>query len=273
LPLSIILLALKGVKLRGSASHSQILRGSGHSGWASATSIGLRGAISGSNTGISAIDRDRHKGHLAELASLAPDVIVGNSTPVLAALRQATTNIPIVFVVVNDPVGQGFVSSLARPGGNITGFSFIEFSIVGKWIGMLKDVYPGLSRVALMFNPDCAPYYDVYLRSFERTPRSIAVEVRATPVRSSAEIERVIAQLGQKPGGGLIAASDPFIVVQREAILKSVKTHRRTPSFTRTTFFAMLKTARRMAKGFASVTHAAIPNIQSIRNPNQIRRC
>jgi putative tryptophan/tyrosine transport system substrate-binding protein len=194
--------------------------------------LGMRDAdwLEGRNVRIeyrySAIDPDRLKSYLAELASLAPDVIVGNSTPVLAGLRRATTNIPIVFVVVNDPVGQGFVSSLARPGGNITGFSFIEFSIVGKWIGMLKDVYPGLSRVALMFNPDSAPYYDVYLRSFERTPRSISVEVSATPVRSSAEIERVIAQLGQEPGSGLIAASDPFIVVQREAILKSVKTHR-----------------------------------------------
>ena len=91
---------------------------------------------------------------------------------------------------------------------------------------MLKDVYPDLSRVALMFNPDSAPYYDVYLRSFERIPRSIAVDVRAAPVRNTAEIEKVIAKLGQEPGSGLIAAADPFIVVQRDAILKSAKTHR-----------------------------------------------
>src|SRR5262249_35102300 len=117
-------------------------------------------------------------------------------------------------------------SSLARPGGNITGFSFIEFSIVGKWIGMLKDVCPNLSRVALMFNPDSAPYYDVYLRSFERIPRSIAVDVSAAPVRNQAEIERVIAKLGQEPGSGLIVAADPFNLVQRDTILTSAKTHR-----------------------------------------------
>jgi putative tryptophan/tyrosine transport system substrate-binding protein len=194
--------------------------------------LGLRDVewVEGRNIRIdyrfSAIDPNRLKENVAELRSLAPDVIVGNSTPVLAALRQATTTIPIVFVVVNDPVGQGFVSSLARPGGNITGFSFIEFSIVGKWIGMLKDVYPDLSRVALMFNPDTAPYYDVYLRSFERIPRSIAVDVSAAPVRNTAEIEQVIAKLGQESGSGLIAAADPFIIVQRDTILKSAKTHR-----------------------------------------------
>ncbi len=175
---------------------------------------------------FSAGDPSRLSQYVAELVSLAPDVIVGNSTPVLTALRKATTTIPIVFTVVNDPVGQGFVSSLARPGGNITGFSFVEYPIVGKWIGILKDVYPDLSRVALMFNPDTAPYYDVYLRSFERIARSIAVNVSAAPVRDIAEIERAIAKLGQEPGSGLIASSDPFIIVQRDAILRSAKVHR-----------------------------------------------
>ena len=88
------------------------------------------------------------KQSVAGMVSLAPDLIVANTTPVLTALRQATSTIPIVFSAVNDPIGQGFVSSLARPGGNITGFSFIEYSIVGKWIGMLKDIAPDLSRVA-----------------------------------------------------------------------------------------------------------------------------
>ena len=114
---------------------------------------------------FSAIDPTQIKQSVAEMVGVAPEMIVANSTPVLAALRQATSTIPIVFTVVNDPVGQGFVSSLARPGGNITGFSFIEFSMVGKWIGMLKDIVPDLSRVALMFNPDTAPYYDVFLRT------------------------------------------------------------------------------------------------------------
>jgi putative tryptophan/tyrosine transport system substrate-binding protein len=165
---------------------------------------------------FSAGDLNRTKEYAAELVRLAPDVIVGNGTPALAALRQATSTIPIVFAMINDPVGQGFVSSTARPGANITGFSFIEFPIIGKWIGMLKDVSPDLSRVACMFNPDTSPYYDVYLRSFERMPRSIAVELSATPVRDQAEIEQVIAKLGQEPGSGLIAAADAFIVNHRD---------------------------------------------------------
>jgi len=88
--------------------------------------------------------------HVAELVRMAPDVIVANTTPVMAALRPATTTVPIVFAVVNDPVGQGFISNLTRPGGNITGFSFIEPEIVGKWINLLSDVKPDLSRVALI---------------------------------------------------------------------------------------------------------------------------
>ena len=161
-------------------------------------------------------DPNRVKEHVAELVRLAPDVIVGNSTPVIAALQQATNSIPIVFSVVNDPVGQGFIASLARPGGNITGFTFVEFAMIGKWGGMLRDVSPDLSRVALMFNPDTAPYYVDYLRSFERMPWSIPVAVSAAPARDAAEIEEVIAKLGREPGSGLIAPPDPFIVAQRE---------------------------------------------------------
>jgi len=170
-------------------------------------------------------DPNRAKKDAAELVGLAPDVIVGNGTPAIVALRQTTSTIPIVIAVINDPVGQGFVSSMAHPGANITGFSFIEFPIIGKWIGMLKDVSPDLSRVALMFNPDTSPYYDVYLRSFERIPRSIAVDVSAAPIHDEAEIEQVIATLGRERGSGLIAASDTFIVVHRDAILRSAKAH------------------------------------------------
>ena len=193
---------------------------------------GLRdlGWLDGRNVRIdyrfAASDPDRIKQYVAELVRLAPDVIVGNSSPVIAALRQATSTVPIVFAVVNDPVGQGFISSLARPGGNITGFTFIEFAMIGKWSGMLKDISPDLSRVALMFNPDTAPYYEVYLRSFERMPWSIPVAVSAAPVRNAAEIEEVIAKLGREPGSGLIAPPDPFIIAQRDAILRSAQKHR-----------------------------------------------
>ena len=146
-------------------------------------------------------DPDLIKKYVAEVVSLAPDVIVGSSTPVVAALKQATSSIAIVFASLNDPVGQGFISSLARPGGNITGFSLIDFPMIGKWSNMLKDAIPDVSRIALMFNPDTAPYYDVFLRSFERESGSNTVEVMATAVRSTAEIETTIVNLGQNPVG------------------------------------------------------------------------
>jgi putative ABC transport system substrate-binding protein len=167
---------------------------------------------------FSAGDPVRTKEQVKELVSLAPDVIVGNGTPVMTALRQATTSIPIVFSMLNDPVGQGFVSSMSRPGGNITGFSFIDFSIIGKWVGLLKDVSPNLSRVALMFDPDTSPYWDVYLRSLERLPRPAGVDIKAAPVRNDTEIEQIVARLGQETGSGLIAAPDVFIANHREAV-------------------------------------------------------
>jgi putative tryptophan/tyrosine transport system substrate-binding protein len=175
---------------------------------------------------FAASEATRIRAYVAELMALSPDVFVANSTPVLAALRQATSSIPIVFAVVNDPVGQGFISSLARPGGNITGFTFIEFAMVGKWLQMLKEVAPAVARAGIMFNPQTAPYYDVYLRSFEAMPRSIAVELTAAPVRDGAEIEAVIAKLGREPGGGLIVPPDPFTLVHRETIVKSAEQHR-----------------------------------------------
>jgi ABC-type uncharacterized transport system substrate-binding protein len=163
--------------------------------------------------------------HVAELIRLVPDVIVANSSPVLAALQTATSTIPIVFVVVNNPVGQGFISSLTRPGGNITGFSFMEPEIVGKWINLLGDVKPDLSRVALMFNPDVAPYYDLYLRSFKGLPQHSSVAVDPVHVRSVAEVDSAVAELGREPRSALIAAADPYILTVRGAILKAADRH------------------------------------------------
>ena len=164
--------------------------------------------------------------HVAEVIGLAPDVIIANSTPVVAAAHRATTTIPIVFVLVNDPVGQGFVSSLAHPGDNITGFSFVEPEIVGKWIDLLSDVKPDLSHAVLMFNPDTAPNFDPYVRSYKALPQRNSVKVEAVHVRSVAEVELAIAALGSKPGGGLMAASDIFIVASRGAITKSAEKYR-----------------------------------------------
>jgi putative tryptophan/tyrosine transport system substrate-binding protein len=157
-------------------------------------------------------DPNRAREYAAELVRLKPDVIVANSTPVLTALRQATSTIPIVMAVVNDPVGQGFISSAAHPGGNVTGFSFIEPDLIGKWLTMLKHVAPKISRANLMFNPATAPYYDVYLRSFEAVRQSTKVDVIALAVRQTVDIQSAIAKLARDPSNGLIAASDAFIV-------------------------------------------------------------
>ena len=150
-----------------------------------------------------------------ELVSLQPDLIVGHTTPVVAALQRETKTIPIVFVVVSDPVGSGFVASLPRPGGNITGFINVEASLSGKWIEMLKDIVPRITRAALMFNPETAPYFDYYLRPFETGAQSYAIEPIAAPIRNAADIERVIASLSDRPEPGLVVMPDVFTITQR----------------------------------------------------------
>jgi putative ABC transport system substrate-binding protein len=139
-------------------------------------------------------DLSRIQHYAAELVSSAPDLIVASSTPVLMALKQATRTIPIVFSVVNDPLGQGFVASLARPGGNITGFTFVEFAMVGKWLEMLKEIAPSVRRVALVFNPQTAPYYAVYLRELGAVRATLVAELTAAPVHDEADVSRAAGQ-------------------------------------------------------------------------------
>ncbi len=171
-------------------------------------------------------DPERVRSYAAELLAWAPDLIVAHSAPVVAALKQATSTIPIVFVVVNDPVGLALIASLAHPGGNITGFTFVDFEMIGKWLELLKEIAPNVVRAGLMFNPDVAPYFHVYLREFGAVPTSLAVEITAAPVRDAAEIEAAIARLGRAPDGGLIVAPDPFTVVNRDVIMRSADLHR-----------------------------------------------
>ena len=171
-------------------------------------------------------DIARIQAHTAELVSSAPDVIAASGTPVVAALKQATRTIPIVFSVVNDPAGQGFVASLARPGGNITGFSYVDFPMIGKWLEMLKEIVPGLRRMTLMFNPQTAPYYHAFLREFGAAAAPLAAELSATPVRNEAEIEAGATAFAREPGGGLIAAPDPFINTHRGLIMALAQRHR-----------------------------------------------
>ena len=170
-------------------------------------------------------DIARIQAHVAELVSSAPDVIAAGATPVVSALKQATRTIPIVFSVVNDPAGQGFVASLARPGGNITGFSYVDFPMIGKWLEILKEVVPGVRRMTLMFNPETAPYYPVFLRDFAAAA-PLAAELSATPVRSETEIETAATAFAREPGGGLIAGPDPFINTHHRLIIALAQQHR-----------------------------------------------
>ena len=171
-------------------------------------------------------DSDQMQAYAAELVGSAPDVIVVNSTPALAALKQATRTIPIVFSIVSDPAGQGFVASLGRPGGNITGFSFVGFPMLGKWLEMLKEIAPSVKRIGLVFNPQTAPYYPAFLRDFEGAAAMLGGELSATPVRDEGEIEAAASAFAREPGGGLIAAPDPFINTRRALVIALAERHR-----------------------------------------------
>ena len=203
----------------GQARVTALKQGLEELGWIDGRDIQIETRFGGADAG-------RIRANAAELVAFAPDVLVGHTTAVIRALRQATSSIPIVMAGINDPVEQGFVSSLAHPGGNITGFTFIDFQMVGKWLEMLKEAAPGVSRAALMFNPDAVAHYYVYLRSFEAMPRSIAVEVTATPVRDTAEIEKAIIKLGREPGSGLIVAPDAFTIVHQHLFIRLAQQHR-----------------------------------------------
>jgi putative ABC transport system substrate-binding protein len=158
-------------------------------------------------------DIDRIRTFAKELVALQPDVILAHGTPVTAALHRETRTIPIVFVTVSDPVGDGFVAGLPHPGGNITGFLTSESTITAKMFELLTEIAPGLKRVAILFNPDTAPGGGTYyFRDFEPAVRSNNVEPIAARARSDAEIEAVVTSLGGEPGGGLVVMPDYFML-------------------------------------------------------------
>jgi putative tryptophan/tyrosine transport system substrate-binding protein len=213
-----VLIGIAGDR-EGQARVTALKEGLQELGWTEGRNIEIEARFGGGDAG-------RIRAYAAELVALAPDALVGHTTAVIRALRQATSSIPIVVAAVNDPVEQGFVSSLAHPGGNITGFSFVDFQMVGKWLEMLKEVAPNVSRAALVFNPDTSPHYYIYLHSFEAVPRSIAVEVTALPVRNTAELEDAVAKVGRDASGGLIVPPDAFTIVHHELFIKLAQQHR-----------------------------------------------
>ena len=171
-------------------------------------------------------DVERARAFAKELVGLNPDVLVGRSTPTTAALKRETDSIPIVFVNVAEPVGSGFVENLVRPGGNITGFTNFDGSIGGKWLQLLKEVDPHITRVAIIYNPQTAPFAGSFLRSVESAAPLLAVETIATPVQNNADIESSLTACARTSGGGLIAIPDSFTVEHRDRIIAQAAKNR-----------------------------------------------
>jgi putative ABC transport system substrate-binding protein len=171
-------------------------------------------------------DPGRARAYAKELVDIHPDLIVGHTTPVAAALSETTRTIPVVFVSITDPVRDGFVSSMAHPGGNMTGFTNYEFSMGAKWLEILKEMAPSTARVSLMLNPDTGSYYVDYLRSVEAVALSHSVQATLAPVHNSDEIQNAIAALGRESGGGLIVLPSAPITAKIRLVIELAARYR-----------------------------------------------
>jgi len=160
-----------------------------------------------------------------ELVATQPDVILAHTTQVAAALQRESRQIPIVFVNVSDPIGSGFVTSLARPSGNITGVLQYEAGVVGKWLAMLKEIAPRLERVALVANPKTSPY-DYFLRSAEAAAPLLAIKMVSSPVETATDIEHAINSFAGAPNGGLLLPADATIILHRDLVISLAAKHK-----------------------------------------------
>jgi putative ABC transport system substrate-binding protein len=170
-------------------------------------------------------DPGRIQTYVAEVVGLQPDVILAQTSLVLSPLQRATRAIPIVFTQINDPVESGVVASMARPGGNITGFTSFELSVGGKWLEMLKEIAPGITRVAVILNPTQSPQVAI-LRAIEAVAASVGVALTAAGVQDAAGIEHAVSDFTREPGGGLIVLPNPVTITNRELIMTLAGRHR-----------------------------------------------
>jgi putative tryptophan/tyrosine transport system substrate-binding protein len=177
-------------------------------------------------------DLNRARTYAAEIVSLAPDVIVAESTPVVSAVQTETHSVPIIFVLIADPVGQGLVESLARPGGNMTGFAGTEPPMGGKLLELLKEIAPSVKRVAVLFNPETAPYVAGYLSVINALSASIAVDVIAIPIKDATDIEQAIESFALEPNGGLLFPGDVTTIAHSELIVALGAKHRLAAIYT-----------------------------------------
>jgi putative tryptophan/tyrosine transport system substrate-binding protein len=175
--------------------------------------------------------------YAAQLIGLTPDVILASSTTNLTVIRQATSTVPVVFVQVSDPVAQGFIANVTKPGGNLTGFSMYEYSIGGKWLDLLKEMVPALARVAVVFNPDTSPQSKFFMRSVEAAAPALGVQAVAVPVRDTLDIEPALENFAHQPNGGLILPTDTFTRLRQNLIVE-LATRMRLPSISADEDFA-----------------------------------
>ena len=187
-------------------------------GWSEGRNIRIDTRFAHANTG-------QFPALAKELVALQPDVIFAHTTPASAALQRESRTIPIVFVNVSDPVGSGFVASLARPGGNLTGLLLYEASIAGKWLAMLKEIAPGMARAALVGDPK-TPTYDYFLRAAQAIAPSLAIELVPSPVETAADIERAIESFARVPNGGLFLPPNSTTTLHRDLIIALAARHR-----------------------------------------------
>jgi putative ABC transport system substrate-binding protein len=174
------------------------------------------------DTRWAAFDAESKQRFAKELIALQPDLILSHTTPTTAALLQQTRTIPIIFATVTDPIGSGFVASLSRPGGNVTGFTLVEPTMAAKWVELLKEIAPRVNWIAMLFNPATATYADYFLKPFKAAAASFAVAAIAAPAHDTSELESVIAAQAREPNGGLIVMPDSFTDAHRVEITSLV---------------------------------------------------
>jgi putative ABC transport system substrate-binding protein len=215
-----------GVLMNGAATEAA------RQSWVAAFNEALRGLgwAEGQNIRVdirwNAGDAQLSRIYAAQLIGLMPDVILASSTINVRVIQEATNTVPVVFVLVSDPVEQGFVTSLTKPGGNLTGFSLFEFSIGGKWLDLLKTIAPSVDRVAVMFNPATSPQSKFFMRSIEAAAPSRGIQPIGVAVRTADDIEPAFESFARTPNGGLILPTDTFTNVNKDRIVELAVRHR-----------------------------------------------
>jgi len=213
-----VLLPLASDDMEAQTRVEAFLQGLQRLGWTDGQNVRI-------DTRWATTNADSIRRYAAELVALAPDIILANGSAVVGALQQATRTVPIVFVVVAEPVGAGFVDSLARPGGNVTGFTNFEYAMGGKWLELLKEIAPRVTRVAILRDPAIAVGAGQF-GAIQTVAPSFGVEVRPVNVRDASEIERAVMALSHSSNGGLIVTGSPLAALHRDLIITLAARHK-----------------------------------------------